>query len=625
MGRRTLFILVFLLAASGTTVAQTKEQANSAAKNTADKTKAAKDLEAERILSERREHARSLLVSLAADARNFADSTLRARTQARIADALWNVDSDRARTFFRNAWDAAEVADQEGQQRLQEEIRQAKAKTGGGYAVASPPDVKREVLRLAARHDRALGEEFLEKFKQQKEQEATDAKSRSNPRGVDEATGQRLGLARQLLEAGDKERALQFADPVLNAINMETIDFLSYLRAKDANAADQRYAAMLANAAANPQSDANTVSMLSSYVFTPHLYITFSGPGGTGTSQTNERTPALDVPALREAFLHAAASVLLRPLAPPGQDTSTSGPDGQYLVIKRLMPLFEQFGTPEIVAALREQLEVLSSIVREGTRQRDDDPVRNGIRPDQPVADREQALLNQIDHAKTSAEQDRIYVQLAFYLAGKGDLRARDYVSKVEDSEMRNNARAFVDGSLATRAVDKKDTDRALEMVRTGELTHLQKAWVLTQTAKLILKSDRDKASNLIEDAAAEARRIDGSDADRPRAFLAVTNAVLVVNPTMVWDVMSETIKAANSAENFTGEDGELTFTFATKGSSSVHQMGVSDFDVTGIFGTLAKDNYEKAVDLARGFQRDAPRTNAVIAIARTVLEEKKK
>ena len=147
---------------------------------------------------------------------NFSDSTLRARTQARIADALWNVDSERARTFFRNAWDAAEVADQEGQQRLQEEIRQAKARTGGGYAVATPPDVRREVLRLAAKHDRALGEEFLEKFKQQKEQEATDAKNRSNPFRADESVTQRLGLARQLLEAGDKERALESLERALD-------------------------------------------------------------------------------------------------------------------------------------------------------------------------------------------------------------------------------------------------------------------------------------------------------------------------------------------------------------------------------------------------------------------------
>ena len=588
--------------------------------------KAARDAEAARILAERRTQARSLLLSLAADVRNFSDQTLRARTQARIADALWDADPERARALFRSAWDAAELADREGQERLQEDIRQAKAKTGGGYAVTTPPDLRREVLRLAAKRDRALGEELLGKFKTQKEQEATDAKNRSNPFGTDEAVGQRLGLARQLLEAGDTERALQFADPVLGGVNMEAIDFLSYLREKNSTAADQRYAALLANAAANPQSDANTVSLLSSYLFTPHLYVTFSGPGGTGTSQTSSRIAPPDVtPALREAFLRTAAGILLRPLAPPGQDQTTSGPDGQYLVIKRLMPLFEQFATPEMTAALRDQLQVLASIVHDGTRQRDDDPVRNGIRPDQPAADREQALLNQLDHAKTAAEQDRIYLQLAMFMAGKGDLRAREYVAKIEESEMRNNARAFVDATMAAQAVDKKDTERALEIARTGELTHLQKVWLLTQTAKLLAKSDHEKALNLIEDAGAEARRIDGSDPDRPRAFFAVTNALLVVNRATAWDVMGDAIKAANSAETFTGEDGELRFQMLTKGMSSVRQSTVADFDVTGIFEALAKEDYEKAVDLARGFQRDAPRASAVIAIAHSVLSDKQK
>jgi hypothetical protein len=619
-----LLAIPFTIEAQPASKTQTVNQPVVSAKEAA-ADKAARDAEAARILAERRTQARSLLISLAADARNFGDQTLRARTQARIADALWDADPERARALFRSAWDAAELADREGQERLQEDIRQAKAKTGGGYAVTTPPDLRREVLRLAAKHDRALGEELLGKFKTQKEQEATDAKNR-NPFGTDEAVGQRLGLARQLLEAGDTERALQFADPVLGGVNMEAIDFLSYLREKNSTAADQRYAAMLANAAANPQSDANTVSLLSSYLFTPHLYITFNGPGGTNTSQTSSRIAPPDVTsALREAFLRTAAGILLRPLAPPGQDQTSSGPDGQYLVIKRLMPLFEQFATPEMTAALRDQLQVLGSIVRDTTRQRDDDPVRNGIRPDQPAADREQSLLNQLDHAKTSAEQDQLYLQLAMFMAGKGDLRARDYVAKIEESEMRNNARAFVDATMATQAVDKKDTERALEIARTGELTHLQKVWLLTQTSKLLFKSDREKALNLIEDAATEARRIDGSDPDRPRAFFAVTNALLVVNRATAWDVMGDAIKAANSAETFTGEDGELRFQMLTKGMSSVRQSSVADFDVTGIFETLAKEDYEKAVDLARGFQRDAPRASAVIAIAHSVLSDKQK
>src|SRR5260370_25723781 len=179
---------------------------------------------------------------------------------------------------------------------------------------------------------------------------------------------------------------------------MEAIDFLSYLREKNSTAADQRYAAMLANAAANPQSDANTVSLLSSYLFTPHLYVAFNGPGGTNTSQTRLRISPPDVtPAFREAFLRTAAGILLRPLAPPGQDQTTSGPDGPYLVIKRLMPLFEQFASPELNAALRDPLQVLGPITRDGTRQPDDGPLRNGNRPNQPTADGAQALRQQLD------------------------------------------------------------------------------------------------------------------------------------------------------------------------------------------------------------------------------------
>ncbi|HEU4434301.1 MAG TPA: hypothetical protein VFR51_13045, partial [Pyrinomonadaceae bacterium] len=39
----------------------------------------------------RRQQARSLLIALATDARAFHDQTLRARSLARIADALWTV------------------------------------------------------------------------------------------------------------------------------------------------------------------------------------------------------------------------------------------------------------------------------------------------------------------------------------------------------------------------------------------------------------------------------------------------------------------------------------------------------------------------------------------------------
>ena len=49
----------------------------------------------------------------------------------------------------------------------------------------------------------------------------------------------------------------------------------------------------------------------------------------------------------------------------------------------------------------------------------------------------------------------------------------------------------------------------------------------------------------------------------------------------------------------------------------------VPDFDIEGIFSKLANDDFDRAVQLARGFQGEAPRANATIAIARAVLNGK--
>lgn len=622
MSRYLLLTLSLLLAVSINVTAQTKN-ANQTKANAAD---AAKDLEAERLLKERRDNAQALLISLAVDARNFKDASLRARTQARIADALWDVDRERSRNMFRAAWDAAEAADAESQRRVQEDIRQQQAKTGsGGYVIADPPDLRREVLGLAGKHDRALGEEFLTKFKEQKTREATEAKSRSNS-SFDEATGQRLSLARQLLGAGDIEQALQFADPVLNSISMQTIDFLAYLREKDSAAADQRYAALLRSTPLNPQSDANTISLLASYIFTPHLYVLFHGNGASTSQMGAFNKPNNVSPELSATFFRTAAAVLLRPIPPPGQDQTSAGPDGQYLVIRRLLPLFEQFAPQDTTNALKAQLQALSAIASSNARERNDEWVDRGINPEKTdKVDREQGLLDRIDRAKTSAERDQLNLELAMVLAVKNDLRARERVEKIDEMELRQSAKAYIDSALAIRAIERKDPERALEIVRIGELSHFHKSWLLSQTAKLLAKTDRDKALALIEDAAQEARRMENSDPDRPRAYFAIANVIFILNGQGVWDVMSEAITASNAAEQFSGEDGELTFRLISKGMRSVNQSPFADFDVAGIFRKLADENYDRAVELARGFAREAPRASATIAIARAILAEKKK
>ena len=606
-----------LLAVTVTTAAQSTE------KPTRTKTAPAKSAVAAEVDAETKERharARSLLMALSSDARTFNDPMLRARSLARIADALWQVDTEQGRLMFRKAWEAAESADLESDRKLQEEIREKKAR-GGSYTYNSPPNVRREVLRLAARHDRALSEEFLEKLKTHK----LEAEKSQGPYELSDALSQRLSVASEMLRSGEVERAIQLAEPALAVVGRQSINFLTNLREKDPAAADSRYAALLASSANNPQADANTVSLLSSYIFTPGMFVIFQGTGTSTSQMSSTITPAAVSPELRNAFFQAASAILLRPLPPPGQDAGPAGIDGKFLVIKRVLPFFEQYAPAEMVESLRGHLNALNAVASESARKRDEDLINRGIKPDMTATDREEALLNRIERAKTSAERDSLYIQLAQIIASKGEMRARDYAGKVEDSETRKQFQTYLDGSLAMVSIQKKLTDQALELAQKGELSHIQKVWVLTEVAKLIAKTDKDKAIEIVDEAATTARRIDVSDPALPRGLVAVANALKVVDPGRVWDAAFDAVKAANSVEGFSGEDGEIVLQFKAKSQSSIHTNDIAEFDLEGIFKELASQDYDRAVELARGFQFEGPRAVATIAIARAVLEPKKK
>jgi hypothetical protein len=204
-------------------------------------------------------------------------------------------------------------------------------------------------------------------------------------------------------------------------------------------------------------------------------------------------------------------------------------------------------------------------------------------------------------------------------------MRAREFASKIEDPELRKEFVAYMDGQLLNYHVGKKQTDQALELIRKGEIKLLHRVWALTRIAKELVKTDRDAALQLVEEAATETRRIEVSDAGRPQGLVAVANALRVVDETRVWDATFDAVKAANSAEGFTGEDGGLVLQFQSQHQSSVNTNSAPEFDLEGIFKELAKQDYERAVELARGFEREGPRAVATIAIARAILEAPKK
>ena len=567
----------------------------------------------------------SLVTSLADEARSFKDQTRRARILARAGDVLWESEPDRARDLFKRAWDAAGTADADAARQRDEDVKRMQANREP-VPLRGTPDLRGEVLRIVAKRDRKLGEELLKALDEAnaKANEEAMARARRNDVFAELGTSKRLQLARRLVDDGEVERAMQFAAPALDKVNLDSIFFLSTLREKNVQLADNAFANLLGHASRDPSSDANTVSGLSSYLLTPFFYVVFEPSGGANQHQSRRPTPPPDVdPALRSNFLKVAFQILMQPLPAPDQDRSSAGHRGKYMVIKRLLPVFEQHA-PDLEPGLRTQMTALASYVPP-EQQGENRSVTAGIKPDEEEeGDPAQRMQERLDRAKTSDERDAIYADYAVALTGKGDPRARDLVDKIANTQMRKGVKAYTDFQLAQVAIRKKDATEAARLAKNGELTSIQRVWAYTGAAKLVMTSERSLAVDLLNDALAEARRIGNSDPDRARALTAVTTQFAELDLVRAWETLAEVVKAANAAEGFTGEDTSISSKLQTPMMTVVKNSSANEFDLEAAFRPLARADLLRAIQLAKTFTGEAPRAVATLAIAQSFLEKRK-
>ena len=608
------FFLSFLLLCASINAQKPAPPPSSAPAATTNKTAEQKETEALQAI--RRQTAVTALNSLADEARSYRDETLRSRVQARIADALWDQNPGQARTLFRLAWNAAEQI---------ETGENDNSTSVPGRASKRPPvrprtNLRSEVLRLAAKRDAALAEEFLAKLTASKDEgskdnaaSGTSAASSLSPAAI----AQRLRLATETLEAGDVRSALRFADLALVPISRGAISFLIELRDKSPSAADERFAALLASAAADPSADANTVSLLTSYAFTPSMYVVVSNTGIPSTMSFLPH-PAPDLtPALRAAYFRVASGILLRPVVE--LDQTSAGRAGTYYIASRLFPLFQQHA-PDLAPLLGAQLTAL----RGGAQQALDTSERNmnrGVVPDDPAGDViQEELQDRLARAQNADQRDRAYAFAAMRAADNAEARSRDFADKIEDTDTRSGVRRFVDYNLISGLLRKKNVAEALRLARKSDLTHAHRTGILRAAAEILAKTDREQAVTLLDESLDEARRIDNGTPESAYALVSLLALFAKIDPPRAWSVVSETVKAANAVPDFTGENGQVQMQLEGKFSIRMGLSLAAGTDLPEAFEMLAADDLFHALNTARDFKGEGPRALTMIAAARSIL-----
>jgi hypothetical protein len=561
-----------------------------------------------------------IVSSLADEARSYKDESLKVKVQARAADVLWNLNKDRARSIFERAWDTAQIVDQDGRRAIEEKRRQFLAGASSIGFIPPPPNLRAEVLRLVSRHDRTLAEKFLAKMDEddKRDEDKNKVKRSWDPTEPPEAVAKRLQLARELLEGGQLDAAVKLAQPGLNRVTSDGTIFLILLRLKNATLADQLFTALLNRTTADPLADATCVSLLASYALTPSVLVTFTRQGLLMNPWTDTLPVPQLSPALRNRFFESIAQVLMRPTSIADLELTSAGVRGTAFTIRRLLPLFEQT-FPSLATGLQNRLDQLQQQTDIAISDQQRSFINTGFEP-KKTEDESDDPLSQIERARSTRERNQLYAVAAHRAALKDDVKARELADKIEDEEYRKSVRNFVDVVLISKAKEKRDADKALQLTRTAELSHFQRVWAYTEIAALLGDSAQEQAINLITQAIDEAGRIERSSSESPEARTAIASTAMKLDQARTEDMLLDVVKAGNDSDTFTGEENSFTVDFRARSNIARVSISAPSISLANLFATLAKDDLRRAATIAEGIKAEAPRAVALLACASPVL-----
>jgi hypothetical protein len=422
------------------------------------------------------------------------------------------------------------------------------------------------------------------------------------------------------LNIGDTKQAKVFAEPALEFPTSPGIIFLCTLRQKDAAWADKQYMKILERSVRSSNSEATSVSLLSSYVLTPNYVVTATRRGRI-SNQFGEGAPTADIPTqLRTSFFEAAAAILLRPIPPPDRDVSITGRAGTYFTIARLLPLFESYA-PQYVESLNTQLQILSPDAPETFRNGQDAMLRVGFASQTQSNDELAEILDKIANTGSSRERDTLYVEAIRQGVPKGDPRIRQFAEKIENENLRQQARSFTDLVAVRTALNTNDEAACLQLVRDNQLEPLHRVWAMVETARLIRNSNRPGALDLLEDADREAHRMELGDRNRVYALSSVAASFFVLDRLRSWAIAPDIVKAANSIPGFTGEEPKLSANLRSQNVFAMINAEEPSFNISNFFAVLARDDLQLALSVVNGLTGEPARATTSLALARAVLE----
>jgi hypothetical protein len=506
-----------------------------------------------------------------------------------IAEALVLPDRDKARQYLRRAYATLEKLEANPGDTGPLNARTTAAKK------TQWRELRNELLSRIQRIDPALARELTH----------TPDKKPSSPE-PDPAGTQRRRASQKLQAAALMSQAVHMleTDPAAAVARAEQSlalgiapgisAFLIRLQQRDPALADQLFTMAFTTATRIVPPEMGDLLALATYVF-PSVF------------QARQQRPT--DPARARLFLQALATSLLNAPwldNPSGDQTLYYQAAQQYLVVQRLLPMYERFA-PNLMDDLNQILDqVMGSVPGR---------FQNKLITASQSSDPVDALTRNAENETDSRQRDQIYAQAAVVAAGHGDVaRAQQLSHRIINPQLRQDTdeQIIYVGTQAT--IDKEQWDQARKLAMTARDPITRADLLIQAGSRLVEQKQPEPAASMLNQAYTVLMPLDPSE-DKARYLFTMATTMLEAEPLRVAEIAQAGVAVLNKLSAAKNDDAK---THTDVGVPLTPRHIRQQLEVS--FSQLGHADFERAISISMQLQNLEQRVIAQAASCREAL-----
>jgi hypothetical protein len=570
-----------------------------------------------------------LLNSTAEEAKKWDDKAVAARTQAQIADLLWDANRDNATNHLKAAWTSAAKVEEPNRPRsnvVNSSLRNS---------------VRRDVLLVARKRAPQLAAAWLEEM-------VEDSKAaEKNERGTFDDRSARsavlLQMANETVASNAQAAAELLTESLRDGISFNLQTVLVRLQEKDVTLAETVFRAALVRLRTAGMNDPNELLTLYSYLYTPgRVY-------GANTSENRNQVqlaiggPRVAMPASRQnpalarEFLEVASDLLLTAPVPEGGNGQLAARSLVSVISILLRVVTEQL--PEKAALLRARAQQLDSEAQFATvpaPRRPDIPETRAGESKESFAERRVDLLEETAaKGRDSLTRDIGYANAAVATTVERYQRGLDLTGKINDKDLREGVRSWLLYRATLHFIRSGDLDQAHRLNLKNDDAFQRAVCLVVGAQRLVKDKDTIRANEWLREAGTLVKRSElgnltkGSEANESSAArialgIVSTYGQFDTQPALDWLSFAVKLIGKTSPTSLTEDHAPRLKRISGVTPISDVAGNTSGFSLHSAVSVFPPDQFEQVLSVLNDLSSPEARGIAVLTLCRNFLTTQK-